>query len=165
MSDTLTFLGQVGSEQAANTAADIEQAALRDFHRYWDERRGGARWPPRSAIDPLDLKPLLGSLVIVDVLHDGGGAPPRFRYRLFGSSLVQWFGFDMTGKTIDDWPGAEYGAYLNASYREVVAAARPFRRKRSIVKDNRILRYESLMLPLGRGERIEQVIAAQQFFA
>jgi len=158
----MKFLGDQDSEAARNHAEDVELPALQDFHAYWLARRGNAPWPPRMALDPLDLKPLLGHITLMDVIRPPAG-PQRFRYRLFGTAFVEWFGFDLTGKTIDDWPQPEYRDYLNASYREVVAAGRPFRRYRSVVKDGRLLRYEALMLPLGPPAQIDQVIIAQFF--
>ncbi|WP_341899207.1 PAS domain-containing protein [Ferrovibrio terrae] len=156
----------------SDRAEDLEQPILRDFHRYWLDRRGARRWPARADIDPLDLKPLLGNIALLDVVHEPDvAAPPRFRYRVFGTGFVEWFGFDMTGRMIDDWPAPEYRAVMNASYREVAAAGRPFRRLRSFVKDNRILRYEALMLPLGidsgdsAAQRVGQIIVAQVFTA
>jgi hypothetical protein len=153
------------SHAASDRAEDLQQPALRDFYRYWLDKRGTRPWPARADIDPLDLKPLLGSIALLQVVYaDDATAPPRFRYRLFGTGFVNWFGFEMTGRMIDDWPAPEYRAVMNASYREVVTAERPFRRLRSFVKDGRVLRYEALMLPLGQAQRIEQVIVAQAFF-
>lgn len=156
----------------SDRAEDLEQPSLRNFHRYWLDKRGTRRWPSRADIDPLDLKSLLGSIALLDVVHGADvTTPPRFRYRVFGTRFVEWFGFDMTGRMLDDWPAPEYRAVMNASYREVAMAGRPFRRLRSFVKDNRVLRYEALMLPLGNdsgdgtASHIEQIIVAQVFTA
>jgi hypothetical protein len=167
-----TLIADGRRADASDRAEDLEQPALRDFLRYWNEKRGTRRWPSRSDIDPLDFKPLLGHIVLLDVVYDdAAGAEPRFRYRLFGTTFVDWFGFDLTGRMIDDWPEPEYRAVMNASYREVVTTGRPFRRLRRFVKDDRSLRYEALMLPLGidansadsRSDRVTQIIAAQVF--
>lgn len=160
----MQFAGDLISELSANTAADIVNPKLRLLYAYWDSKRAGAPWPPRAAIEPLDLKELLGHLVIVDVVPaPEPGAAPRFRYRLFGSTVAHRMGFDMTGKWIDEWPAPEYRDYLNRSYAEVFTAARPFRRLRRLVKDDRKLDYESLMLPLGPPQAVEQILAAQLF--
>jgi hypothetical protein len=163
MSGVLKFVGVPAREVPRDSIADIESPALRAFWRYWEEKRGAAPWPPRAAIDPLDLQPMLGHIALLDVIHGETGAPPRFRYRLFGTAFVEWFGFDMTGRTIDEWPQPEYRDLMIASYREVVAAGRPFRRYRSFVKDGRILHYEGLMLPLGDATTIRQVMVGQFF--
>ena len=163
MSGVLRFVGIPDHEIPRDSIADIELPVLRDFHRYWDACRGAARWPARQAIDPLDMKPMLGHVAILDVVEQAADRLPHFRYRLFGTAFVEWFGFDMTGRLIDDWPQPEYRDLMNTSYREVVAAGRPFRRYRSFVKDSRILHYEGLMLPLGRPDRIEQIMVGQFF--
>jgi len=156
----------IDHREASDRAEDLGHPALRDLHRYWDAKRGGRAWPSRSDIDPLDFKPLLGSIVLLETVGDRtGGKPPGFRYRLFGTSFVDWFGFDMTGLTIDDWPAPEYRAVMNASYREVVEAGRPFRRLRRFVKDSRTLNYEAVMLPLGDATQVTMVLAAQVFIA
>lgn len=145
----------------SDAAEDLGDPALRALFRYWTARRGARRWPARDDIDPLDLKPLLGQLVLLETV--GSGETMRFRYRLFGTSFVDWFGFDMTGRMIDDWPKPEYRAVMTASYREVVVAGRPFRRLRRFVKDGRLLRYEALMLPLGDATQVTMILVAQVF--
>lgn len=162
----MQFAGDLISELSANTAGDIVHPKLRQLFEYWDGKRAGAPWPPRAAIEPLELKDLLGHIVIVDVVQQPEpGLMPRFRYRLFGTIVAHRMGFDMTGKWIDEWPAPEYRDYLNRSYAEVYAAARPFRRLRRLVKDDRKLDYESLMLPLGPPQAVEQILAAQLFDA
>lgn len=145
----------------SDAAEDLGDPALRDLHRYWTARRGTRRWPARDDVDPLDLKPLLGRLALLETV--GGGDAMQFRYRLFGTSFVDWFGFDMTGRMIDDWPKPEYRAVMTASYREVVTAGRPFRRLRRFVKDGHLLRYEALMLPLGDAAQVTMILVAQVF--
>lgn len=157
------YVGIPDHEIPRDGVADIQLPVLRAFWRYWDERRAGARWPARTAIDPLDLKPMLGHIALLEVVRSTAEAAPRFRYRLFGTSFVEWFGFDMTGRMIDDWPQPEYRDLMNASYREVVEAGRPFRRYRSFVKDGRILHYEGVMLPLGDADGVSQVMTGQFF--
>jgi len=147
------------SEREHNTIGDIIDPGLQRLYAYWDDKRGTRRWPARADIDPLDLRELLGSIVIVDVVGD----PPRFCYRLFGTKIAARAGFEMTGKHVDEWLDPEYAAYLHNSYTEVYRAARPFRRLRRIVADRRILNYESLMLPLGSPERIAHILACQIF--
>jgi hypothetical protein len=152
----------VDDSASSDRAEDLGDPTLRMLYRYWDERRGTRRWPSRSDIDPLDLKPLLGRLVLLETVRDGD-APPRFRYRLFGTAFVDWFGFDMTGRMIDDWPAPEYRAVMNASYRDLVATGRPVRRLRRFIKDERILRYEAVMLPLGDAAQVTMILVAQVF--
>ncbi|MEK9970742.1 MAG: PAS domain-containing protein [Ferrovibrio sp.] len=154
----------VDDSTSSDLAEDLENPALRALFSYWTDKRGVRAWPARSDFDPLDLKPLLGHLALLDVIRtNAADASPRFRYRLFGTAFAEWFGFEMTGRMIDDWPVPEYRAVMTASYREVVSAGRPFRRLRRFIKDGRLLRYEAVMLPLGTGPLVDMVLVAQVF--
>lgn len=50
---------------------------------------------PFRALDPLDLKEALGTLVILEASEDFSD----FRYRLYGTRVVEAFGKDLTGKS------------------------------------------------------------------
>jgi hypothetical protein len=78
------------------TEADLPQEALRATLRYWQalpQVDGVAEVPQ---IDPTQLRPALGYLMLVDV----GAGPNEFRYRLYGTKIAKVAGFDMTGKTV-----------------------------------------------------------------
>ncbi|WP_420405475.1 PAS domain-containing protein [Nisaea sp.] len=45
--------------------------------------------------DPIDVKPALGSIVVLEPTDDYEG----YRYRLYGSQVVDTYGFDLTGRT------------------------------------------------------------------
>ncbi|WP_162917017.1 PAS domain-containing protein [Dongia deserti] len=74
---------------------------LRFLLKYWDDARDQATMPPVSAIDALALKPVLGNIIILDVLE--GGAD--FRFRLFGTAVAEAARLDWTGRTVDDMGG------------------------------------------------------------
>lgn len=86
------------------------------FYKYWDSKRlnpdGTKRlMPPRSAIDPLEMKRWLPFLQLIEV-HEGhpgissspgiGGSPPgrSLVYRLVGESEVAVRGYNPTGRTV-----------------------------------------------------------------
>jgi hypothetical protein len=67
--------------------ADILRAVIVDpllqrLYDYWQERRSPRSMPSRSDIDPVDMRFILGNLLLVDVL----AAPLRFRIRLHGTT-------------------------------------------------------------------------------
>jgi hypothetical protein len=159
----MQYAGDTVSEALHNTLEDVELPRLRWLADYWNAKRGNRPWPSRADLDPLEMRPVMGHIAILEVEPRPGGGLPVFKYRLFGSSFVHWFGFDMTGKTLDDWPAPEYRDYLNGSYNEVLQAQRPFRRYRRLLQDSRPLNYEGVMLPLGQPGRIEQIMAGQFF--
>jgi hypothetical protein len=66
-----------------------------ELYRYWLDRHVGGKPPSRAGIDPMiDLRHLASHLIIIDV-HSG-----RSEYRLVGSTVVDHFGVDHTGKLV-----------------------------------------------------------------
>jgi hypothetical protein len=67
-----------------------------DLAEYWNIARGHRDVPRRSDIDPIDLKPHLGSLFITEEV------PERcdFRFRLIGTHLTERYGVELTGLTM-----------------------------------------------------------------
>ncbi|MGH9809805.1 MAG: PAS domain-containing protein, partial [Terriglobia bacterium] len=73
----------------------------------------------------------------------------RFRFRVHGSNAVARLGFDLTGKTIEDYPDSEYRRIVREHFGAAVQSRCPQR----IVRDpyrirDRVLRWEGLILPL-----------------
>jgi hypothetical protein len=93
------------------------------------------------------------------------GDPPecRFRYALDGSWQVERYGYDMTGKFLDEFPGPETRELIRASYLEVVTARAPFARRRDLMLDGRPRRHEALLLPFGEGGRVVRLAVALDF--
>jgi hypothetical protein len=70
-------------------------APFADLYRLWEAKRGDRLYPTRGDFDPIELKPWLGRVTLLDVLP---GPPMDFRYRLCGSQTVEEFGIDLTGR-------------------------------------------------------------------
>ena len=86
--------------------------------RYWDEKRRGAGLPPASAIDPVEMRPALGYIMLLDVL-DGGA---DFRYRLYGTRIVERTGVDWTGRLVSEMIAESFtGLFYAAVYRAALA--------------------------------------------
>ncbi len=71
---------------------------LQQLYDYWYRVRGTRDVPLRSDIDPLDMRGVLGHVVLLDVKRD----PIRFRFRLVGTELARVRGVDLTGRYIDE---------------------------------------------------------------
>lgn len=150
------------AEEAERTSlADVRHPLLKWAADFWQRARGAAPWPPVTCIDPFEIRPLLGNVVLLDVLDQPEGMD--LKYRLFGAEFVHWFGFDMTGRTVRQWPSPEYRGHMLTSYTEMLAQRQPVRRFRRIVKDGRQLHYECLLLPFGPPDRIIRVMTVQYF--
>jgi hypothetical protein len=72
---------------------------VRALFEYWRSiAPGPGQLPGRAALDPLAIAPLLPNVMLIDVV----GQPPRFRYRLIGTRMVDALGRDLTGQWLDE---------------------------------------------------------------
>jgi hypothetical protein len=144
----------------ATAPNEIESPILRRFFEYYLEKRGTRAFPARRDLDPVDFPYALGDITLVDVRYE----PLKFHFRLDGSRHVQRFGFDLTGRPLDDFPYPEMRDAIFESYREVVEAREPRRYHRDLESGDRWFRYETLLLPLSDdGQSINMLISAISF--
>lgn len=136
---------------------ELKTPVLRQLYQDWDARRRGREMPARADFDPLDLKYCMGKLSLIDVAHD----PPRYRFRLHASSVAQSIGFDLTGKSLDAMPDAEYRRMVTDHYNEVLAARGPVAKYRNRqMTDQHIWHCEVLVLPLSAdGKTIDMLMS------
>jgi len=127
----------------------------------WDGWRGGRSLPSRSDFQPEALRYLLGHLFLLDIVP--GEAGMRFRYRLFGSAVTLYRGFDLTGQFLDRHPDAHFAARAHAAYQQSVQARLPlWANVRGVTATGMTANFEGLILPLaGDGETPDMVLAAQ----
>ncbi|HVZ01022.1 MAG TPA: PAS domain-containing protein [Dongiaceae bacterium] len=138
----------------------LESPTLRRFFEYYREKAGTRPFPARRDLDPVDFPYALGDITLIDVAYD----PLRFSFRLDGSRHVERFGFDLTGRTLDEFPYPEMRQAIYDNYRDVVEARAPRRYYRDLETSGRWFRYETLILPLSDdGERINMLISAISF--
>lgn len=97
----------------------VQSQRIRTLNAYWQAKAKG-RVPSRSDIDPVDVRELLPNLMMIDML----GEPTRFRYRLVGTRVVQYTGFDFTGRCLDEmvFQGRDF---IEQCYRRMLAEKRP----------------------------------------
>jgi hypothetical protein len=96
-----------------------EQKELFD---YWRSKAGGGRYPTRADIQPAELKRLLPSLSILEVVE---GEAPRLKVRLAGTRLRDYLGVEITGHHLDEYDLGDQTGYWDAAYREVILGGRP----------------------------------------
>jgi hypothetical protein len=143
------------SDAPDDFASTIEDGRLRRLYGYWNEKRRGRRFPARRDIDPLDFPYVLGQMMLIDVSYD----PLQFRFRLYGSELVDRMGFDMTGLILDKHPLPEFRDFLERGWREVIDTGRPVHVFFNRLIDDRQRRFESLRLPLSSdGVKIDMLM-------
>lgn len=125
---------------------------------YWAGKRQGRRFPARADFDPLELKPLLGYLLMVDVVR-GPEDALRFRYRLFGSEFVFYHGTDMTGRWLDEIANPGFRDELLAIYRSVVNQGEPRTLSYDYLVADRRHRFQAVLMPLAAdGETVNIVL-------
>ncbi len=82
---------------------DISSPMVRDFYRYWLDLAAGRPMPHQTEVDPTGIpKHVLPFINLTDVGTDG-----RFKARLAGTKVVALSGMEITGRFIDEIPGAE----------------------------------------------------------
>jgi len=133
---------------------------LRNLYDYWNARRGTRLMPARGDLDPIDLKPVLPLLMLIDVVPD----ERRYVYRLVGTADVQVRGHDPTGKSvIEGFFGPSVEDALSC-YDRVVATKAPVLDPVPFTATNgRYATEETMFLPLSDdGTSVNKIIV---FFA
>ncbi|MGE5202072.1 MAG: PAS domain-containing protein [Acidobacteriota bacterium] len=115
--------GAAGPELAWSPTAEVlPSAQLQFLLEYWRVRAGERRAPTIRDIDPIEMRPALGFIVLTDVI--AGGAD--FRFRLYGSTVAAVSGFDLTGKRLSEHPAPDYvSAFYLALYRAAYRRVEP----------------------------------------
>jgi len=138
-------------------------AVLTALHAYWNHRRGTRAVPDRRDIDPVDIGPgLLPNVGLVDVV-DGG---VRFRNRLVGTAIVERWGFETTGRFLDEiMTEGSYRDFIHELYRDAC-------RFRAPVYSSSLFRWDvgthmltrRLYLPLTYGgDEVTMILVGQTF--
>jgi hypothetical protein len=126
------------------------------FYRYWDSKRDGRAMPSRADLDPVEMKPWLPGITLVDVNHD----PYSLVYRLVGTKLTELRGRDVTGMTVEE-------GFIGSSLEDVLENYRLVIEEKQIVydwdplpsPDGWFQEPEGILLPLSSdGETVDKVI-------
>jgi len=133
----------------------ITNPHLQQLYDLWNSKRENRLAPARSDFTISEFKPWLGHLLILDNVS----SRDRIRFRLYGSKLVELFGFDLTNRTvldsmllIGDRPLIEYDA--------VARLRQPVHVSRFTPTAKRHLQVDKLALPLISDGHVDQILAA-----
>lgn len=130
----------------------VEPPVFRDFFTYWLSRRRGRTLPGRADLDPLEMAPWLGDLMLVRL-------DPEPYFSLYGTKVAQSARRDLTHRRI-----TELHPDMQAIFREIRAGCAEARMPlwvngRQLI-DDRYIQWRRLYLPLASdGERVDQLIA------
>ena len=118
------------------------------------------RLPRRGEIDPTALPPnLLPNIFLVDVVRAADGTPPRFRFRLLGSAIVDRESTKV-GQYVDQLGTVAETTEMLSHYRDCLAGKVRLRGSTLIWDDARKehVRYRVLLLPWAHDAAIDTIL-------
>jgi len=113
---------------------------------YWQAKRPAGGLPARADLDPIDLKPLLGWVSLVDVRQSG----PRFSLRLLGSGHPPRPHGPRHGQDISTMQPEAYRDAVTAQYELAVDRRAPTLHENLLSFGTHRFRYQRIALPLAR---------------
>lgn len=102
---------------ASATAARAHQ----EMFAYWASLRRGASLPARGDLHPSNMKRLLPTVSLIDVVK----APRDYRLRLAGTGLYGVYGREITGRLLGDVYNTAAAEYWRKELDKVVDERRP----------------------------------------
>jgi hypothetical protein len=144
-------------DEAEDRAPPVTDRRLIRLYQYWLAQRGARRMPSRADIDPVEMRFILGYLMLIDVSQPG----PEFRIRLQGSELSWWIGQELTGMNLSDVRTLDLEALARRQFEHVVANATPLGWIGNDSIDGIRRHYQAIILPLSsEGTFVDLLIAA-----
>jgi len=142
-------------------ASDAGRALMNFVH---ERTGGGARLLKRSDFSPMDIKPYLTNIMILDMICDDKGAVLDGVIRLMGSNVAAYYG-EFTGKLISEH-ASEAGERFVASAQAVIDANGPsIGRSDQSIPDGERLSVKTCWIPISdAGGAITQVLGHIQLF-
>jgi hypothetical protein len=137
----------------------IRSENVRRIYEYWLTKAASDRMPSRQDIKLPELRDLAPQIFIVDVLT----GPLQFRFRLFGSHLVELAGQDLTGRILSEDAGNSRANQVYADYKSVVETCQPRFDQRVQVEwlGRRYDSYERIIMPLSQdGQTVTMLLVA-----
>ncbi|MEQ8440775.1 MAG: PAS domain-containing protein [Alphaproteobacteria bacterium] len=119
------------------------------LYDYWHARKATNEIAMRSSdVDPSDLVPALGYIMLLDILEDGRD----FRYRLFGSKIAEIANFDSTGLRISETKAHPLmKAFFSTIYQAVLIRPCPIYTEHNPPPDRAFATWHRIVLPLHDG--------------
>jgi len=137
---------------------DIKSPHIRVLYDYWKSKCNDVVPPPRSAIEPGEIRPLLPYLLLTELSAE----PLGISYRLVGTQVVRWHGEDFTGR--DHGAVASLvGSGMEEAYRQAVASKAPvFGRTAIDAGDHSWISFEYAVFPLSdNGKTVNKCLAIE----
>ncbi|HEY1797506.1 MAG TPA: PAS domain-containing protein [Stellaceae bacterium] len=146
---------------AGGEARDIsgpQDPVLVRILEYWNAKRAGRSMPARADMDPpIELRGLATNIILYDVL-----GPGQFRVRLVGQAIVEFTGYDATGKPAAAAMPAK-AAEITIEILDSVIARRAPRFRAGLAhwhRDKSYRKFEACFLPLSPDDSAVDIILA-----
>jgi len=159
----MATMAKAGRRRRANPAPKdpakpkIVDPLLERLFEYWDKQRGFRLMPSRADIDPVEMRFILGHLILIDVQRPA----LEFRIRLQGTKLAWWASGDFTGRLLDEVPLQELRSLAREYLTTVVETRAPFHSVGDRILDGIPRRFEVLILPLsGSSTAVDMLLGA-----
>lgn len=133
--------------------ADIPHPPLRAFCEYCLSVKPRDDYAERRHFDFEHLQPWLGHIMIVDYLP----AEKDFQYRLYGTHIADYTGFDLTGRRVSEIPPA-LGKFLARAYADSVDQKRLVYTEHTRTYPRFSRNWHRVLCPVKDGDRIQVVI-------
>jgi hypothetical protein len=139
--------------------AQAQDPRFRAVFDYWAGKAPPGGLPGRQHIDPLEMKPYLTYLRLLDVVREA--ETYRFRYRLIGSHVIDLHGPSDVGAFIDQYSIPEH--YKNIFYPDMmtlIETRQPhFAVRSGSVRPDKFQGYQRLNLPLATdGVTVDMIV-------
>ncbi len=139
----------------------IESPRLQALYAYWNERRAGRPMPSRADFDPIDIPRLLPNLILIDVDQD----TQRLKVRVAGTTVVEMYGSDYTGRYLDEIDFGDRRAAVLYDYNTCLRTKQAYVSEHSFWTDRDVTyRIERVILPLSDdGKAVSHLVAGLEF--
>ena len=149
------------SQRQLSSVAELQNPKLIDALAYWKSKCGDNGMPSRSEIDPIEMKPFLNRIMLVDVEMN----PRRYLFRLIGTLITSTTGRDSTGQYLDEvYTESQYNL-LTVSLDHAVETRTPCRTTGSAnYVGKEFVAVEALDLPLSTdGTEVDVILRVINF--
>jgi hypothetical protein len=137
-------------------AEKIDEDDLRQLYFYWLSKKTSRFPPPRSVVEPSEIRSLLPFLFIIEVDHD----QQRFRYRLAGSDVETLVQARLHGLWLDEALRSPLREFFDEAFCIAAFDRKVHYRKNTLhLAERPYIRYSRILLPLSNtGERIDHLL-------
>jgi len=147
------------------TWADVSRCAsplVKTVHAWWTAHRRANGLADRGDLDPAALKGCVANLIIADAEPE----PFRVRYRLVGTKVAQYTGFDFTGRYLDALGTPDLVGHWQRDYWTAYRERRPVLGStvEPTTTGNEVT-FEFGIFPLSRGaDAVAQFVSVEDYF-